>query len=103
MNKSLKLRGFSIAFLLLIAVIFLSAAPDREDNSETKMKIPQQADNYEIRLSDMQVKLFKNGVAVKTYEIQPNLLPGEDILLLTDGIKVESVAEADLLAEDFDG
>lgn len=101
MAKNLKIRLFSLALLVISVVILLT------DN--TKCNIPagehRETSNeiYVVRLTDSGVALLKNEEIIKIYDIQPSVLPGEDILLLYEGISVNSVSEADSLAENFDG
>ena len=101
MAKKLKIRLFSLALAVISVVILLT------DN--TKCNIPagenRETSNeiYVVRLTDSGVALLKNEEIIKIYDIQPSVLPGEDILLLYEGISVNSVSEADSLAENFDG
>ena len=58
---------------------------------------------FRLKSVDNKVYLFENTTIIKEYDINPMLLPPEDIKLLSDGIILNSMAEADSLAEDFDG
>lgn len=101
MDKKLKIRLFSLALLVISVVILLTDNTKGNipagENRETSNEI------YVVRLTDSGVALLKNEKIIKIYDIQPSVLPGEDILLLYEGISVNSVSEADSLAENFDG
>ena len=56
-----------------------------------------------LRLVDNCLYLFESNEILKTYEINPLVLPSEDILMVSEGIIVKNVAEADLIVENFDG
>ena len=58
---------------------------------------------YCVKMVGNDICLFENNEVIKKYNIDANLLPGEDQLLLIEGIKVDSISDADLLAEDYDG
>lgn len=62
-----------------------------------------QSHEYVIKSEGNSVYLFDNGTAVKEYDINVLVLPSEDYELLLNGIKADSIAEADTIAEDFDG
>ena len=87
--------------LILFAILFKPKSIENEIiNQEEKVK---KEDVYIVKSEDNSVFLFKNGDAVKEYDIDIRLLPGNDIKRLTDGITVESESAADRLAEDYDG
>lgn len=96
-----------IAALLILAAVFVmllcmpSTIEKPKDNDVSK----SQTDNsdYVLKLQDSKVSLLKDDKIIKTYDIIPSLLPGEDILSLTKGIEVADIAQADSIAEDFDG
>lgn len=87
--------------LILFAILLKPKSIENEIiNQEEKVK---KEDVYIVKSEDNSVFLFKNGDAVKEYNIDIRLLPGKDIKRLTDGITVESESAADRLAEDYDG
>ena len=101
MTKKLKIRLFSLAFLILSAVILLTQTPESSDSLGQNAVTEQ--DILQVKLTDNGVVLIRNEEILKVYDIQPSILPGEDILLLREGISVDSESEADSLAENFDG
>lgn len=101
MTKKLKIRLFSLAFLILSAIVLLTQTPESSDSP--KQNAVTEQDILQVKLTDNGVVLIRNEEILKVYDIQPSILPGEDILLLREGISVDSESEADSLAENFDG
>ena len=58
---------------------------------------------YVVRAKDDAVYLYDGNTVIKEYDINPLLLPSEDYEMLLNGIPAQSVENADMLAEDFDG
>ena len=78
----------------------------KNDNQTNKVEVIPSKDTsvvYVLKSDNNKVFLYANDKICKTYEINPMLLPAEDIISLANGIRVASVKEADSLAEDFDG
>lgn len=95
----MKLNRFIVIFILLCA-FFMCACDDKGATTDN----PSSVENiYTLQLIDNELCLLSNNRTVKKYDINPAVLPAEDILLLTDGIIVENENEADSFAENFDG
>lgn len=94
-----------ILFVLLIAAFLLVpiTANSTNDYADEAKPSSQSAKILVFRLDNGVVSLYDNDKAIKSYDIDISLLPGEDVKLLYEGIVVKSEAEADMLAEDFDG
>ncbi len=94
---------FMLALTLLLSFVIISRSnkinTKVSDNGEINSKIIE----YTLKLEDEKVVLFEGDRIIKQYDVVLSVLPGEDIELLIKGIKVKSVAEADCLAEDYDG
>ena len=58
---------------------------------------------FYLKLYDNRLCLFENETVIKEYDINPSVLPSEDLYLLTKGIEVKDISEADSVAENFDG
>lgn len=87
--------------LLLITVIILSlCACGNQGNITPKT---QEEHKFLLTISNNTLCLFDNNLIIKEYDVNISVLPSEDILLLTNGISVENVSEADSIAENFDG
>lgn len=99
--QKIKIRLFLLLFLMLSATIIFTHYT--KSNILNPQKANTREDVFIVKLTDSGVALFKNKEIVKIYDIQASVLPGEDILLLSKGVSVGSVEEADNLAENFDG
>ena len=65
---------------------------------------PSPKENNLILIIDNDVLVLReNDHILKFYDVNISVLPSEDILLLSNGINVNSVSEADEIAENFDG
>lgn len=94
-----------IKFLLIILLLlFTSTLASCQNNDKQNAKSSSNANNgYVLKLINNELFLINIDKAIKKYEINPMVLPSEDILLLIEGIKVEDEKEADSIAENFDG
>ena len=54
-------------------------------------------------MEELRVDEDIDNTVIKEYEINPLLLPSEDYEMLLNGISAQSIENADMLAEDFDG
>ena len=99
MKKQTKLKILS-AFLIVSISFFCSCESEQAD---TPKDISSIQDSFELKLIDNEICLLNNKNIVKIYEVNPWVLPSEDILLLSEGIVVTSENEADSIAENFDG
>ncbi len=103
MEEKLKLRIFSVLFLTVLITIFLGQKSFRTESNNITNDSYDTKEYYIIKIVDSKVSLLKENIIIKSYDIQPSILPGEDIKILSEGIIVDSVSEADRIAEDFDG
>ncbi len=99
MKKQIKLKILSILF---IAGIFILSSC-KSEQTQTPNDVSSTTSIFELKLIDNEVCLLSDKKTVKKYEINPRVLPSEDILLLTEGIIVKDENEADSVAENFDG
>ncbi|MBQ1187241.1 MAG: hypothetical protein IIX54_06120 [Clostridia bacterium] len=92
----------SKVILLLIFTFILSLCAC--DSQKTNINEPDvKNSNFVLIIEDNTLCLKDNEMTVKKYETNISVLPSEDILILTNGIEVENIAEADSIAENFDG
>ncbi len=104
MHSLLKIRCMIITLLILITIILATSNNDTSTRiHENEVSSAEKEKSYMIKLLDSKVSLYESNTVIKEYDINPGLLPGEDILLLSNGIVVKSISEADSIAEDFDG
>ena len=89
--------------LIIISIIFLFTITSCNKNESTAPESSTIQNNYILKLVDDNLLLIYNEQIVKKYEINPKVLPSEDIKLLVDGINIENENQADLIAENFDG
>lgn len=90
------------AIIIMSIVLSLKRGLNEDYNSDNSQK--SVSDNeYVIRAKDNAVYLYDGNKVIKEYDINPLLLPSEDYEMLLNGIPVQSIANADMLAEDFDG
>lgn len=92
---------FKIIFLLIITFILLLCSCDNQGNTSSS-EINRQHE-FVLSISNNTLCLFDNNSIIKAYDVNLSVLPSEDILLLTNGISVENISEADSIAENFDG
>lgn len=104
MSESLKRRTviLGLIFILLITFIVICFLPTNEkpDNTPSNIKTTTE---YIVKLHENKIALFENEKIIKYYDINPTVLPGEDLSILVKGITVNTIAQADKIAEDFDG
>ena len=92
----------SKVILLLIFTFILSLCAC--DSQKTNINEPDvKKSNFVLIIEDNTLCLKDNEMTVKKYETNISVLPSEDILILTNGIKVKNISEADSIAENFDG
>ncbi|MEE0928375.1 MAG: hypothetical protein UIG59_04210 [Acutalibacteraceae bacterium] len=103
MSRKLNLKIILISLLAAVLLIALVIDNSVKKGPESPSTDPVNETRYFVKIEDDSVCLVKNNDIIKTYEIDITLLPGDDILTLMQGIEVKNPAEADLLAEDFDG
>lgn len=89
---------------IIVAITALSLSREQNeyadhDNSQKNVSRHE----YVIRAKDNAVYLYDGSKVIKEYDINPLLLPSEDYEMLLNGIPAQSVENADMLAEDFDG
>ena len=99
--KNARLKISIIAFVISIISMCVIFNDNKKITSKSTTEFSE--NTMKIQLIDSKVHLLLNDSIIKTYEIVPEILPGEDILLLSNGIIVDSEAEADSIVEDFDG
>lgn len=99
MKKQTKLKKILMPLILL--TIFLSSC--NSEQTQAPKDVSSSSNILEIKLVDDKIKLLENDKTIKIYEINPLVLPPEDILLLSEGINVKDESEADSIAENFDG
>ncbi len=80
----------------------MTNVPEKKIEGDTYPKVKYET-NYIIALENDKVVLKRNGTAIKEYDVNITLLPGEDILILTEGVSFETIGEADMFMEDYDG
>ena len=90
-----------VILLLIFTFILLLCACDSQ---KTNINDPYvKKSNFVLIIEDNTLCLKDNETTVKKYETNISVLPIEDILILTNGIEVENISEADSIAENFDG
>ena len=94
---------FLLTLLILLSVIIVSSSNNINTKTSENEEISSKTNEYTLKLENEKVVLFEGDKIIKQYDIILSVLPGEDIELLLNGIKVNSIAEADHLAEDYDG
>ena len=101
MKARYKLYILTCAVITAVTLTVTSILINRS-SSKTVSKIST-ANNYCVKMVGSNIYLFENNEIIKKYDINVSLLPGQDQLRLIEGIKVSSISDADLLAEDYDG
>ena len=94
---------FLLTLLILLSIIIVSSSKNINTKTLENEEISSKTNEYTLKLENEKVVLFEGDKIIKQYDIILSVLPGEDIELLLNGIKVNSIAEADHLAEDYDG
>ena len=94
---------FLLTLLILLSVIIVSSSKNINTKTLENEEISSKTNEYTLKLENEKVVLFEGDKIIKQYDIILSVLPGEDIEMLLNGIKVNSIAEADHLAEDYDG
>ena len=94
---------FLLTLLILLSVIIVSSSNNINTKTSENEEISSKTNEYTLKLENEKVVLFEGDKIIKQYDIILSVLPGEDIEMLLNGIKVNSIAEADYLAEDYDG
>lgn len=95
----------TLLFILLAISLFLLPILSNEQDAPPSSSAESGTENntLTLKLYDNTLCLFENREIVKKYEVNPSVLPGEDLGILSRGITVKSIAEADSIAEDYDG
>ena len=96
----------ALAVILILSSITVFSIPkSRTDENENvnEIAVPQKANNLILIIDNNVLVLLENDHILKFYDVNISVLPSEDILLLSNGINVNSVSEADEIAENFDG
>ena len=94
----------ALAVILILSSITVFSIPkSRTDENVNEIAVPQKANNLILIIDNDVLVLLENDHILKFYDVNISVLPSEDILLLTNGINVNSVSEADEIAENFDG
>ena len=97
----------TLIYILLCATILSSVIAiiiPKSENAEVSFeKKVNNENNLILIIKENSLLLISEETIIKTYDINPSVLPGEDIYLLTKGITVSSISEADEVAENFDG
>ena len=91
-----------LLMLTVLLIIFIFSACQNSNEPTTKNSSNKE-NRFELKLIEDELYLLNFNKTIKKYEINPNVLPSEDILVLIEGIKVKDEEEADLMAENFDG
>lgn len=89
-----------ILFITLSIIFCFSSCKKSKENPVTESKTQEK---YVLTITENKLRLILNDDTVKEYDVNINVLPGEDIKLLLDGIIVDGIQEADSIAENFDG
>lgn len=104
----MKVKGTALLVILTTILIItltqsLTKVQKESDNQESSQNNLPNHHEYVIRAKDNSVYLYDGNTVIKEYEINPLLLPSEDYEMLLNGISAQSIENADMLAEDFDG
>ena len=102
MKNNTVIRIVTVLIVLSCLFILFSVQSSKSEPIDLPQEKVESSRLY-LKLYEDEVCLIKDDKIIKKYEIDITLLPGEDILSLTQGIEIATHAEADLLAEDFDG
>ena len=94
----------TLAILLILSSIVLFSIPKTDIiENVNEISVPQKETDLFLIINNNTLVLLENGNILKSYDVEISVLPSEDILLLSKGIKVKDVSEADEIAENFDG
>ena len=101
----MKKRAIILIVVSLVALIIILFLLNFNGNDSDKTSSESIIDTgYIVKYHNKQVCLIKNNSVIERFEdVNIELLPTEDRLLLEEGIIVSSVAEAHSLIEDYDG
>ena len=89
--------------LKIILILSLLIIASCKNNKTNLPEVTVSENDYVLKLIDNDLLLIYNNRIIKKYEINSDVLPSEDIKLLTDGINIQDESQADLIAENFDG
>lgn len=101
MNFRIKTAIFLILLCSIVGILFLDNDKPADNITKIDTNSPQKI--LSLRLVDNDLFLFEDDRIIKSYEINAVVLPSDDILILTNGIEVKDISEADSIAENFDG
>ena len=96
------LKNFVI-LLILSSVILFSIPKNETCENINEISSPQKEDSLLLVIDNNTLVLYESENIIKSYDINLSVLPSDDILLLSNGIRVKNIAEADEIAENFDG
>ena len=92
-----------ITSISLIATISLLFFADNNNKNNPTVTTSNNS-KYLVKYSSGEVVLFENEKIIEKFDdVNFEILPTEDKLLLEDGIVVSSIADAHRLIEDYDG
>lgn len=97
-----KISIFMLILSLIFSIFLVTVIKDNTVKTE-KNNIKVSENQYQIKLESGKIVLLENDKIIKEYNINTSILPGEDLITLSQGITVNSIEAADKLAEDFDG
>lgn len=90
--------------LLILSIIIVVSIPKKEiKDNVNKISAPTETSDLCLIIENDCLILKKGKKIIKSYDVSISVLPSEDILLLSNGIEVKDVSEADEIAENFDG
>lgn len=100
--KNVKFLLFSLIGVLCFTVLFINLNNDIEkQRNQTLFSVEQ--DYYTVKEYEGKVAVFKNSDTAPTtvYESYVSLLPEQDRLRLSQGIRVDSTEELQKIIEDY--
>ena len=87
-----------------LSIFFLpriTNTPEEKIDSNAAPKVSVET-TYRIELNNDKIVLMRDNTLIKEYDVNISLLPGEDILILTEGVSFSSLREAEAFMEDYD-
>ena len=99
MHKTVKILSILALLCCRLALLLVeNKTPPKDNDTGTSSNTV-----FLLKLVDNNLYLYESNVILKSYDINPVVLPGEDILMLSNGVEVKNIAEADSIVENFDG
>ena len=104
-NNSNKHIIITASILLVIITFAILPLFTKSGGNITSTKEPDVSSYTEMKLTifNNELCLIIGSSVSKKYDVDISVLPGEDILILKNGISVKTISEADSIAEDYDG